>query len=117
MIDGKRVVALIPLRGGSKSIPRKNIKIIAGKPLCAWVLEAAHDVAEIDDVYVSTDDYEIISVVHSLNLGTKIIKRPAEFATDEASTESVMNHFSECVDFDILITIQATLCLGQKMMN
>jgi len=49
------IVALIPLRGGSKSIPQKNIKLIAGKPLFAWVLEAAVNAKLIDNVYVSTD--------------------------------------------------------------
>ena len=47
-------VALIPLRGGSKSIPKKNIKPIGGRPLCAWVLQAATDAELIDEVYVST---------------------------------------------------------------
>jgi len=104
----RKIVALIPLRGGSKSIHKKNIKKIAGKPLCAWILEAVHTVSEIDDVYVSTEDEEIMQEVKSLGLGTKIIKRPPEFATDEASTESVMMHFSQEVDFDILVTLQAT---------
>lgn len=104
----KKIVALIPLRGGSKSIPRKNIEIIAGKHLCAWVLEAVERVDEIDEIYVSTDDDEISKVVESLELNVKIIKRPSEFATDEASTESVMLHFAEHVDFDVLVTLQAT---------
>jgi len=78
-------VALIPLRGGSKSIPKKNIKPLAGKPLCAWVLEAATAATRIDAVYVSTDCPEIAAVVQGLDLGIHIITRPAEFATDAAS--------------------------------
>ncbi len=101
-------LALIPLRGGSKSIPKKNIKEIAGKPLCAWVLEAASQAAHIDGVYVSTDSAEIEAVVDSLNLNVKVIQRPSELATDEASTESVMLHFMQQVAFDNLVTIQAT---------
>lgn len=101
-------VALIPLRGGSKSIPKKNIKLIAGKPLCAWVLESAVTCNLIDDVYVSTDSEEIAQVVDDLNLGVKLIIRPPELATDSASTESVMLHFAENIDFDVLTTIQAT---------
>jgi len=50
-----KTVALIPLRGGSKSIPNKNIKNIGGKPLCAWVLQAAVNTRNITEVYVSTD--------------------------------------------------------------
>lgn len=108
MIDGKRVVALIPLRGGSKSIPKKNIKNIAGKPLCAWTLEAASQVNEIDEICVSTDDEEITDVVRGLGLGVRVIERPAELATDEASTESVMLHLADNVSFNVLITLQAT---------
>ena len=84
-----RTVALIPLRGGSKSIPGKNIKPIGGLPLCAWVLRAAAFARMIDAVYVSTDSPEIARVVRGLELGIEIIDRPAEFATDEASTEAV----------------------------
>ena len=101
-------IALIPLRGGSKGIPKKNIKILNGKPLCAWTLEAACKASSIDDVYVSTDCEEIIKTVLSLNLDIKILKRPFELALDESSTESVILHFSDCVEFDRLITIQAT---------
>jgi CMP-N-acetylneuraminic acid synthetase len=101
-------VALIPLRGGSKSIPKKNIKPLAGKPLCAWVLEAATTAKLIDTVYVSTDCPEIAAVVQRLNLGVHIIDRPADIATDEASTEAVMLHFMEKVPFELLVTIQAT---------
>jgi len=102
------IVALIPLRGGSKSIPYKNIKDIAGKPLCAWVLEAASFSKLIDEVYVSTDSEKIIDVVSGLSLPVKISKRDPSLATDSASTESVMLDFMNRVDFDILVTIQAT---------
>ena len=100
--------ALIPLRGGSKSIPNKNIKDICGRPLCAWVLESAVNAALIDEVYVSTDSVEIKVVVHALDLGIKVLDRPLKFATDEATTESVMLHFMEQVSFSRLVTIQAT---------
>lgn len=103
-----KTVALIPLRGGSKSIPLKNIKPLAGKPLCAWVLEAAVACPGIDAVYVSTDSEIIQQTVLNFGLGVQIIERPAEFATDEASTESVMLHFMEQCAFDRLVTIQAT---------
>jgi CMP-N-acetylneuraminic acid synthetase len=101
-------VALIPLRGGSKGVLKKNIKMLNGKPLCAWVLEAASRATSIDEVYVSTDCEEIIETVDSLNLAIKILKRPYELATDGSSTESVIVHFSKSVEFDRLVTIQAT---------
>lgn len=101
-------VALIPLRGGSKSIPKKNIKPLAGKPLSAWTLEAAAACVAINTVYVSTDSDEIAEVVQGLDSGIQVIMRPVEYATDEASTEAVMLHFKSQVDFDVLVTIQAT---------
>ena len=102
------IVALIPLRGGSKSIPQKNIKEIAGKPLCAWVIEAAANAELINDVYVSTDSIDIKTAVKKMDLGVTVINRPPELATDEASTESVIKHFMTHVSFDKLVTIQAT---------
>lgn len=104
----QKTVALIPLRGGSSSIPRKNIRVIAGKPLCAWVLEAACTALGASNVFISTDSAEIAGVVTGLGLGVTIIDRPAELATDTASTESVMLHFADIVDFETVITLQAT---------
>ena len=99
---------MVPLRGGSKSIPYKNIKELAGKPLCYWTLKAASESKYIDEVWVSTDDSKIKNIVLSLGLDVKVIDRPAEFAKDTSSTESVMLHFAEHVDFDILNLVQAT---------
>ena len=101
-------VALIPLRGGSKGIQNKNIKTLYGRPLCAWTLQAAHEVSTIDEVYVSTDSDQIADVVLALDLGVKVLKRPDELATDKASTDSVALHFADNVSFDRLVTIQAT---------
>lgn len=103
-----KTIALIPLRGGSKGIPKKNINLIAGKPLCAWVLESAAASQLIDKVYVSTDADEIAQTVEALDLGINVLMRPAELATDEAPTEAVMMHFAKQVNFDVLVTIQAT---------
>lgn len=103
-----QTIALIPLRGGSKSIPKKNIKTIAGKPLCAWVLEAASNAAIFDKIIVSTDSEEIATVVEGLNLNVEVLMRPAHLATDTASTEAVMLHIKELVDFQTMVLIQAT---------
>ena len=101
-------VALVPLRGGSKSIPDKNIRPIAGRPLCAWALEAACLSGVFDQIVVSTDSSRIAEVVRGLGLPVTILDRPAELATDEASTESVMQHAAQVLDFSVLATIQAT---------
>ncbi len=82
MVNGKRVIAVVPARGGSKSIPGKNIKPLCGKPLLAWSIDIARQVAEIDRVIVSTDDSEIAAV--GRKYGAEVYDRPAHLATDEA---------------------------------
>jgi len=108
MVSKKNTVALIPLRGGSKGVPGKNIKELHGRPLCYWVLKAATGAQNIDAVYVSTDSLQIIEAVRSLELDVKIVERPSKFASDKATTESVMRHFAEQIEFETLVTIQAT---------
>lgn len=103
-------VALIPLRAGSKGIPGKNIRPLAGKPLCRWSIEAAARASKIDAVYVATDSEEIREAVRGFGLPKVIvIDRGAETATDSASTESVMLEFaSRYPDFKKLVLMQAT---------
>lgn len=103
-----KTVCLVPLRGGSKGIPFKNIRVLNGKPLCAYVLEAASKSIAIDKIYVSTDCLQIAEVVSNLCLDITIIDRPTELAQDESTTEEVMLHFAEKVDFKNIITVQAT---------
>lgn len=101
--------AFIPVRGGSKSIPFKNIKPINGKPLVYWVLDAAQKSSNIDKIYVSTDNLTIKSTVESFKLSKiEVIERSMETATDTASTESAMLEFAEQYEFDNLVLIQAT---------
>lgn len=102
-------VAFIPVRGGSKSIPLKNIRVIAGKPLVYWVAKAASGCKEIDKVYVSTDSAQIKKVVENLGMDkVNVIGRSAESASDTASTESVMLEFADVYEFDNIVLIQAT---------
>lgn len=102
-------VALIPLRGGSKGIPRKNLRPIAGKPLFQWTLEAAVKTPEIDLVFVSTDDPDIRREVELLHLDkVEVIDRSPATATDTASTESVMLEFAQKQVAERIILIQAT---------
>ncbi len=85
-----KTLALIPARGGSKRLPRKNIKLCAGKPLIAWTIEAALAAKLIDEVWVSTEDREIADVARHFN--ANVVARPAELATDSATSESVLRH-------------------------
>lgn len=107
-------VAFIPVRGGSKSIPLKNIKLIAGKPLVYWTIKAAIECKYIDKIYVATDSDKIKNTVQDMKdelckeNRIEIISRSAESATDNASTEFVMMEFSQCFDFDNIVLIQAT---------
>lgn len=82
MLNGKRVIAVIPARGGSKSVPGKNVRPLGGKPLLAWSIEVAHQVSEIDRIIVSTDDTQIASVGRTH--GAEVYARPPHLATDEA---------------------------------
>lgn len=107
-------VALVPLRGGSKGIPKKNIKVINGKPLCYWSLLAASKAKSVDEVFVSTDCLEIEEIVRSFEFEVKILRRPIELADDTATTESVVFHFYEKIKFDNVFTIQATSPLLQS---
>lgn len=82
MLGNERIIAVIPARGGSKSVPYKNIKSLGGKPLIAWAIEVGKGAPEIDRVIVSTDDEKIASVAR--NYGAEIYWRPAHLATDDA---------------------------------
>jgi len=82
MKAGMRVIAVVPARGGSKTVPGKNIKLLSGKPLLQWSIEIGKSVAEIDRVIVSTDDEQIAEVAR--NCGAEVYRRPAHLATDEA---------------------------------
>lgn len=102
-------IAFIPVRGGSKSIPLKNIKELNGKPLVYWVVKAASESSHIDKIYVSTDSGLIRSTVEGFGLPKVcVVDRSAESACDSASTESAMLEFAEKNVFDNIVLIQAT---------
>ena len=114
-------VAFIPVRGGSKSIPLKNIRPISGKPLVYWTIKAACGCKYIDKVYVATDSDKIKETVESFKVGVEtdafskveVIGRSEKSASDTASTESAMLEFSDKYDFDNIVLIQATSPLLQ----
>lgn len=107
-------VAFIPVRGGSKSIPLKNIKDMCGKPLVYWSVKAACLCSYIDKVYVATDSNAIKSLVEEFAIESscfqkvEVIGRSAESASDTASTEFAMLEFAEQYEFDNIVLIQAT---------
>ncbi len=104
-------MALIPARGGSKGIPRKNIRPLCGKPLIAWSIADALATPGIDRVVVSTDDPDIASVAREH--GAEVVLRPAELATDNAPSEGALLHAlgrieAEGTRVDRLVFLQAT---------
>lgn len=87
-------LAVIPARGGSKRIPRKNIKMFHGQPMIAWSIQAAIDSGCFDEVWVSTDDEEIAAVAQAY--GAKVpFLRPVHLSDDFATTADVMSHAVE----------------------
>lgn len=94
MYKDKRILGLIPARGGSKRLPRKNIKLLLGKPLVAWTIEQTLKSRFLDRVIVSTDDEEIAIVSKQLGAEVPFI-RPKELATDTASSVDVAIHALE----------------------
>jgi N-acylneuraminate cytidylyltransferase len=97
MLNGKRVMAVIPARGGSKSIPGKNIRLLGGKPLLAWSIDVARQISEIDRIIVSTDDAQIASVGREYS--AEVYARPSHLATDEALVIDALK--------DLIETLQA----------
>lgn len=100
--------ALIPARGGSKGIPRKNIRVMGGKPLIAWTIEAAHAARGIDSVVVSTEDAEIAEVARQWGAEVPFL-RPAELATDETpGIDPVLHAIGMLPQHDAVVLLQPT---------
>lgn len=114
-MNNEKIVGFIPVRGGSKSIPLKNIKLLLGRPLIYWTLDAAIQSKSLSKVYVCTDSKEIEDVCNKYIYENKCenklccIGRPAETATDTATSYSVLHYFAKnYVEHDKIVFIQAT---------
>ena len=107
-----KILVIIPARGGSKGIPHKNIKPLAGKPLIHYTIDVARQIVSDDDICVSTDDQEIIKCVEEYGLKVPFV-RPPELATDTAGTYEVLLHaldFYEKMgrEYDVVLLLQNT---------
>ena len=102
------VVAIIPARGGSKGVPRKNLRTVGGRSLVRRAVEAALDAATIDLVVVSTDDDEIADAAGAV--GARVVRRPDELSGDVASSESAVLHALDALgrDPEVTVLVQAT---------
>lgn len=103
----EKIVCIIPARGGSKGIPKKNIIPFAGKPLIAWSIEQAKRSRYISDIYVTSDDDDILRI--SSSYGVKVIRRPKVISGDTASSESALIHALSEIKFkpNLIVFLQA----------
>lgn len=112
MIRDRKVIAIIPARGGSKGVPQKNIRLLCGKPLIVWTIEKALKSKFIDELIVTTDDDEIADI--SAKAGASVpFRRPAELATDTAPTMAAIDHALEFFRakgqvFDYVVLLEPT---------
>jgi len=107
----KKILGIIPARGGSKGIPGKNIRQVAGKPLIKWAIESAQDSNLITDFYVSTDDVEIAKVARSC--GAEVLMRPDNLAQDKTPMIPAVQHAcsqAEVINgqYDFIVLLQPT---------
>ncbi|MFC1692047.1 cytidylyltransferase domain-containing protein [Candidatus Latescibacterota bacterium] len=107
-----KTLAIIPARGGSKGVPRKNILPLMGKPLIVHTIENSHNAKTVDRIVISTDDTEIAAI--SKQYGAEVILRPADISGDTASSESALLHVldhlkqSEGYEPDLVVFLQCT---------
>ena len=107
-----RILAVIPARGDSKGIPRKNIRLLAGKPLIYHCIRTAQHCTAITDIAVTTDNAEIADIAEQY--GAEVVLRPASLATDEVTLDPVVHHAVGIMEkrhgaaYDVVVTLQPT---------
>ncbi len=108
MINGRKILAIITARGGSKRLPGKNILPLAGKPLIAWTIEAAQKSKYLDQIVVSSDDATILKI--SGDYGVETQKRPQALASDSATSFDAVKHVIESTTekYEIIVLLQPT---------
>jgi CMP-N-acetylneuraminic acid synthetase len=117
MYNGKTFLAIITARGGSKGLPRKNIRPLLGKPLIVWTIEQAKKSKYLDRIVVSTEDSEIAEI--SSSYGVEVLKRPYELAQDTTPSSDVIIHVIETIEkegykYDFIVLLQPTSPLRKE---
>ncbi len=118
MYKNKTILAVIPARAGSKRLPRKSIRPLAGKPLISWTFDAALQSKYLDEIIVSSDDQAVLDLAQQSNVRAPFV-RPANLAHDQATTSDVLIHAinflqtKEKKHYDYLILLQPTSPLRQ----
>jgi N-acylneuraminate cytidylyltransferase/CMP-N,N'-diacetyllegionaminic acid synthase len=119
MINEKSVIAIIPARGGSKGLPRKNIKELCGKPLIAWSIEAGLGSKYIDEMIVTTDSEEIAHIARAFGASVPFM-RPTELASDTATSFDAIKHTLDYCEnalnkkFDYIVLLEPTSPLRDR---
>ena len=113
-----KLLGIIPARGGSKGVPKKNIKLLGGKPLIAWSIDSAKESELISTLIVNSDCDEIIEIAKKFNVEIPF-KRPENLATDTASTKDVILHTLDFyrkknIEFDYKFNIDTNLSVIKK---
>lgn len=98
-----KVIAHIPARGGSKRVPRKNLRLIEGKPMISYIIEAAKGVDVIDELYVNTDDEEILKV--GVQCGAQPYLREPQLAGDKATSDEFNYDIIKKLNPDVLVML------------
>ena len=108
MIDGRRVIGVIPARAGSQRLPGKNVRAMAGRPMIGWTLEAARASTVLDRVVVTSDDEAVLAIGRAA--GVDVIRRPNHLAGPDASVIQATKHALEAVsgDWDYVVLLQPT---------
>lgn len=99
-------LAVIPARGGSKSIPRKNLADLAGRPLLYWTVQAARDAQALDRTVVSTEDAEILAAARQME--AEPLVRPGVLATDDVPSDAVVMHALDHCEADVVVLLHPT---------
>lgn len=108
MTEGKRVLGVIPARGGSKGVPGKNIRLVGGKPLIAWTIEAARSSKYLNHVVLTSDDREIIEVAKKYHCDAPFI-RESHLASDTTPTiDVVLDVLDRCLGYEWVVLLQPT---------
>lgn len=108
MFKKKKILAIIPARGGSKGLPRKNIRLAGGKPLIAWMIEAAKKSKYIDRLILSSDDDQIIDVARTYKCEVPFV-RPLSLAQDKSLTSDAIVHaLNKIPGYDYVMVLQPT---------
>jgi len=100
------ILGVIPARGGSKGVPRKNLRPLLGRPLIAWSIDAAKGSVLLDRFVVSTEDAEIAETARGE--GAEVLSRPSELAGDAATTKALLQHVVEALSPDVVVVLQPT---------